>query len=161
MVGWRVRAAAGIALVSVGVLVGGNAAGAAPSCGDAVLADWEDGRIDGAYTAECYRDALASMPEDVRVYTSATDDIARARRESLTSEARSRRLSGRTPAPARADAGDAAAPALPGSTAAARALPLSVLLAGSVVVLVGIAGTTSFAAGRLRRRRLARGRAVG
>lgn len=154
MVGWRMRAA-GFALVSLlSILAGGSTAGAAPTCADVVLRDWEDGRIDGAYSAKCYREALESMPEDVRVYTSATDDIARARRDAARSSARARRLSGR-PASSAGTPADIA-PAQPAtSSPAARSLPVPVLLAGAVVVLVGVAGSTSLVAKRVRRRRLA------
>ena len=55
-----------------------GAAGAAPSCGQRVLDDWRDGRIDNTYPVACYRQALASMPEDVRVYSTAQSDITRA-----------------------------------------------------------------------------------
>jgi hypothetical protein len=53
-------------------------AGAAQSCGARVLADWRDGRIDGTYPVACYRQALAELPEDVRVYSTAQADITRA-----------------------------------------------------------------------------------
>ena len=53
-------------------------AGAAQSCASRVLADWRDGRIDQTYPVSCYRDALADLPEDVRVYSSAQTDITRA-----------------------------------------------------------------------------------
>jgi hypothetical protein len=55
-----------------------GASAAAPSCGARVLEDWRDGRIDNTYPVACYRQALASMPEDVRVYSTAQSDITRA-----------------------------------------------------------------------------------
>jgi hypothetical protein len=48
------------------------------SCGTKLLRDWSDGRIDGVYPVRCYRLALANMPEDVRVYSTAQSDIKRA-----------------------------------------------------------------------------------
>src|SRR6266511_5966880 len=64
-----------------------TAAGA--SCGDAVLADWRDnGRIDGVYAPRCYRTAVAGLPEDVRAYSSAQDDIGRALQGRLGTSAR-------------------------------------------------------------------------
>jgi hypothetical protein len=51
---------------------------AKPSCVSAVLNDWRDGRIDGAYSVGCYRAALAQLPEDLRIYSSAESDIKRA-----------------------------------------------------------------------------------
>jgi hypothetical protein len=53
-------------------------AGAATSCGSRLLDDWKDGRIDQTYPVSCYREALANLPEDVRVYSTAQNDITRA-----------------------------------------------------------------------------------
>ena len=53
-------------------------AGAASSCAARLIADWRDGRIDGTYPVACYRQALAHLPEDIRVYSSAPSDITRA-----------------------------------------------------------------------------------
>jgi hypothetical protein len=55
-----------------------GAGGAAQSCGTRVLDDWRDGRIDGTYPVACYRQALAHLPEDVRIYSTAQSDITRA-----------------------------------------------------------------------------------
>src|SRR5204863_4372465 len=56
-----------------------GAAAAKPSCASRLIADWRDGgRIDGTYPVSCYRQALAQLPEDVRVYSSAQSDITRA-----------------------------------------------------------------------------------
>jgi len=57
--------------------VGAPTAGAA-NCGTAVLKDWADGRLDRAYPVNCYQHALDAMPEDMRSYTSASEDIKRA-----------------------------------------------------------------------------------
>jgi hypothetical protein len=48
------------------------------SCASAVLNDWRDGRIDGTYSVACYQAALAQLPEDLRIYSSAESDIKRA-----------------------------------------------------------------------------------
>jgi hypothetical protein len=48
------------------------------SCASALLKDWRDGRIDGTYSVDCYRTALAQLPEDLRIYSSAESDIKRA-----------------------------------------------------------------------------------
>jgi len=55
-----------------------TADGAAAPCGQAVLGDWADGSIDGVYPTDCYLAAIDALPEDVRMYTSAEDDITRA-----------------------------------------------------------------------------------
>jgi hypothetical protein len=47
-------------------------------CGAAVLKDWADGKLDHRYPIRCYQDALNRMPEDMRSYTTAPDDIQRA-----------------------------------------------------------------------------------
>jgi hypothetical protein len=47
----------------------------AASCWQRLIDDWRDGRIDNVYPLSCYRDALAKMPEDLRVYGSAENDI--------------------------------------------------------------------------------------
>jgi len=65
-------AAAGIAAATPAA-----AAGAAP-CAERLIEDWSDGRIDGTYDPACYRDALAALPEDVRTYSTAQDDITAA-----------------------------------------------------------------------------------
>jgi hypothetical protein len=64
--------------MSLTALVLAGSAGAAQSCGTRVLDDWRDGRIDGTYPVQCYRQALADLPEDVRVYSTAQSDITRA-----------------------------------------------------------------------------------
>ena len=47
-------------------------------CASSLFSDWRDGRIDGTYSVACYRTALAHLPEDVRIYSSAESDIKRA-----------------------------------------------------------------------------------
>ena len=60
------------------LLVVSEPASAQTSCGTRLLRDWSDGRIDGVYPVRCYRLALANMPEDVRIYSTAESDIKRA-----------------------------------------------------------------------------------
>ena len=73
--GFRLLLAMGFGLIA---LAATGTAGAAQSCGSRLLDDWRDGRIDGTYPVACYRQALAHMPEDVRVYSTAQADITRA-----------------------------------------------------------------------------------
>jgi hypothetical protein len=80
-----------VALVACGALGFGTSAASASACGDRVVADWIDGRIDGVYPLRCYDEAVADLPEDVRVYSSAVDDISRAL------QARVHSVAGRTP----------------------------------------------------------------
>ena len=78
-------------------------AAAAKPCWQRLIDDYSDGRIDRTYPVACYSQALAHLPEDVRVYSSAEDDIHRAL---LTSAARKQRATRTTaearPAPAAA-----------------------------------------------------------
>jgi hypothetical protein len=47
-------------------------------CWKRLLNDWYDGRIDRAYPLRCYQEAIANLPEDVKVYADAEADIRRA-----------------------------------------------------------------------------------
>ena len=72
------RALFAVAAIAASVAVAPAPAGAS-SCSNAVVADWRDnGRIDKTYPPECYRAAVDTLPEDVRVYSSAQNDISRA-----------------------------------------------------------------------------------
>jgi hypothetical protein len=73
----RIRLLVAVAVGLLALAVTG-AAGASQSCGSRLLDDWRDGRIDNTYSVACYRQALAQMPEDVRVYSTAQADITRA-----------------------------------------------------------------------------------
>ena len=56
----------------------GSSAASTPDCATRLLKDWRDGRIDRIYPVDCYRQALSSLPEDLRIYSSAESDITRA-----------------------------------------------------------------------------------
>jgi hypothetical protein len=73
---FRLLFAAVVSLVVLGCITG--TAAAKPSCASRLLEDWKDGRIDQTYPVACYRQALADLPEDVRVYSTAQTDITRA-----------------------------------------------------------------------------------
>jgi hypothetical protein len=62
----------------VGSLARPLAATAATPCWKTLLTDWYDGRIDNTYPLHCYTQALNHLPPDVKIYSSAHDDIARA-----------------------------------------------------------------------------------
>src|SRR5881227_4458251 len=55
----------------------GNATAKAP-CWKTLLNDWFDGRIDNTYPVHCYHEAINKLPEDVRDYSQARDDLSRA-----------------------------------------------------------------------------------
>jgi hypothetical protein len=83
--GRLLAAAAAVALVAaigsaVVLATGGSRAATAvrTTCATRLLRDWADGRIDGTYPVSCYRAALKSLPTDLRVYSSAPDDLRQA-----------------------------------------------------------------------------------
>jgi hypothetical protein len=169
-----VQACARIALVAVlGLLAAGPAAGAGRPCGEAVLADWEaDGRIDGSYPPRCHREALRALPEDVRAYSTAVEDITRAMHARIGAEARDggnegntalgarpgggsdgmRRMSAREPQekePAETTGGLAGALAT-GVPTLGESLPLPLVLAAALLLLLGLAGSSRLIARGLR-----------
>jgi|SRR5919204_3028887 hypothetical protein len=130
-----------------------------PDCAAKVLKDWSDGRLDQIYPVRCYQSALDRMPDDMRSYTTAPDDIRRA----LLARLRDARLHERsTPSGRKARATRApsqAAPrttrrvprrealssaALPASTPTGIPLPLVVLAAvGALLLTVGGVGVAT------------------
>jgi hypothetical protein len=66
-----------MALVA-GLLLAAALAGRASAgtpCWKQVLNDWSNGRPIGHYRIHCYRDAIRNLPEDLRDYSNAADDI--------------------------------------------------------------------------------------
>jgi len=63
------------ALVLSASAYGGSAR---PDCAAAVLDDWTKGTLGSGYAPDCYEQALDALPEDLRAYTTAADDITRA-----------------------------------------------------------------------------------
>jgi hypothetical protein len=81
---WSVVATAFVSLL----LVASSPAGAAAPCAEQIIDDWADNAvIDGTYPVRCYRDALASLPDDLLNYSSAADDIDRALQARLQGQA--------------------------------------------------------------------------
>ena len=56
----------------------GYGSAGSPACATAVLDDWTKGTLGSGYAPDCYEAAIDSLPEDLRAYTTAADDIARA-----------------------------------------------------------------------------------
>jgi hypothetical protein len=116
------------------------------ACGRAVLADWSDGRIDRQHRANCYLAAIDVLPEDLRAYTSAEEDIVRALQASSAGrsrlapqqEAGTRQLAA-TPEPLDGTSGSTLDD-----------VPPALMLVGSVAVVLGVAALGAFAARRLR-----------
>jgi hypothetical protein len=128
---------------------------AATGCGPAVLKDWADGKLDRTYPVKCYHDALDAMPEDMRSYTTASDDIQRA----LLARLRATRthhgaLRGRAARKVMAAPRTTAREALSaaGVTTRATGIPLPLI----VIAVVGLALLLAGSAGLLGRFRAAR-----
>ncbi len=70
-------------------------------CATAVLDDWTRGTLGSGYSPDCYERAIDALPEDLRAYSTATDDITRAgiaaSRDAGTASRTARRLA-ETPA---------------------------------------------------------------
>jgi hypothetical protein len=125
-------------------VVANSAAAAGPGCAQTVIKDWASGGLKGSYPVRCYRQALAALPEDVRIYSSAPDDIRHALDARLASQSKAvRKVAGveeaRAASPERRDEnGDA--------------VPTPLLLAGSLaLVLAGLSGAGALLLRRLRR----------
>jgi hypothetical protein len=147
LTGGRERLARSRACVAVFVLLIGSAAAlalpapgiAAAPCWRQVIADWsKDGRIDGTYAVTCYRAAVKQLPEDLRAYSSAPDDIDRALLERRTSRDRVQALGAAPPA--------AVSTGTAGRSGLAVLLPSLAGMVGAVAVVLWLL--------RVRRRRL-------
>ena len=130
-----------LAVAALAVLAFAGIASAAPSRGDcaaSVLDDWTSGSLGSGYSPECYEQALDALPEDLRAYTTAADDITRAaisanRNADVRTGQQSRQLADTPPA------GDEL-----------RAFPTEVALLGGFLAVLLAAG---LAAALVRRRR--------
>jgi hypothetical protein len=69
--------------------VSASPASAATPCWKLLLNDWYDGTISNVYPIHCYHDAIKHLPTDIKVYSSAADDINRAMRQAINGEKRS------------------------------------------------------------------------
>jgi hypothetical protein len=74
-----IAVAVAVGLLAVLAAAGPAAAAKKPSCAEQVVADWYDnGRVDYLYPLHCYREAIKSLPPDVKDYSSAKEEIERA-----------------------------------------------------------------------------------
>jgi hypothetical protein len=72
------------ATVAAALFLTPAAAGAGEPCWKRVVADWAaDEAVDRSYPTSCYREAILKLPEDLRAYSSAPEDIQRALQMSL------------------------------------------------------------------------------
>jgi len=66
----------------VALSVGASVAAAKSACARQILNEWADNRqISTTYPLHCYREAIAAVPEDLRVYTDIEEDILAARQQ--------------------------------------------------------------------------------
>ena len=74
-----VRLVVGLGLAWAAVSPAAAEAGSRDACAQRVIRDWyTDGRVDRTYPIGCYRAAIRALPEDMRAYTNASQDIQRA-----------------------------------------------------------------------------------
>jgi hypothetical protein len=158
-----------LGLVVLSLLAAGPAS--ASACGDKVIDDWYDGRIDGTYALPCYDDAVEQLPRDLRDYSSAPDDIMRALQAAMRGE---KAPPNRDPAPGGPPPGDdpagpadpedpddpddpapadtVAAPTDTGSSASSVPVPLLVLAGLALLLIAG--GSAGYIVRRLQARRI-------
>lgn len=128
------RIAFAIVSVSLAFLaLGASPAMAAPDCAVAVIDDWAQGTLESAYPLECYDAAIDALPEDLRAYTTAANDISRAATTANRTDAPTRELA-----------------STPVTTTSASSFPVTVALLGAFVILLSASGV---AASVVRRRR--------
>jgi hypothetical protein len=72
------RLAALLVALCAALAVFATPAPAATPCWKLLLNDWYDGTISNVYPIPCYHQAIAHLPTDIKVYSSAADDINRA-----------------------------------------------------------------------------------
>jgi hypothetical protein len=126
------RAACGASALLAAVALAPATASAEEACWQKLVTDWSDGAISNLYPISCYRQALENMPEDVRLYSSASDDINRA----LSGRVVSRSLSG-------SSANGASAPAV-AAVSADGSSGTPFVLAGSLAALLVLGGAAGF-----------------
>jgi hypothetical protein len=102
------------------------------ACADAILEDWTQGMLEPTYPADCYDEAIDALPDDLRAYTTAADDISRVAVEAGR-ETPVRRLASTSSA-----------------DTSVRAFPVEIVFLG---VLVAALAATGLGAALLRRRR--------
>jgi hypothetical protein len=142
--GRRTWAALAISIAVLTVFAGcAYPVAAKPACADAVLDDWTRGTLDSTHPQDCYDAAIEALPEDLRSYTSAADDISRVAISASRSERALAAAEGAEHEP-RQLAG--AAPSGDG----VRTMPLPVVLLTATVLVLAACGT---AASFVRRRR--------
>ena len=147
------------ALAAVLALAVAAPAAAGSGCAAAVIKDWRTAHLHTNYAPECYRQALAELPEDIRIYSTATDDINRALIASLAKKATTASTSKvgavkgvvRTLATTKSSNAVRKEAARAAADPSARAVPTTVLVFGAAALVLVAAASASVVARRLRR----------
>jgi hypothetical protein len=150
-----------VAAILAGLFAFTAPARAASGCAAAVIRDWDNGHLDASYAPACYREALSALPEDIRIYSSAENDINRALIASLAKKSTSTRkakLGGvkgivRTLASAEGANGVQARAAQAAADPSASAVPVIVLVFAAGALVLVSAASISVVARRVRRAR--------
>lgn len=150
-----VAAVLGIAALSVGAPV----AAAKAACWRQILNEWVDNRqISTTYPLHCYREAIAHVPEDLRVYTDIEQDILAARQQAVRSQnLREPAVSGGTSQAQRRREPDADLFTQGFDKLGpdnADSMPLPLLILGGLALLLVAAGAVGLASRRFRTRRV-------
>jgi hypothetical protein len=143
-------------LLVLALAMGGPASAAKP-CWRVILDDWTDNtRLDGTYSIECYNEALANIPGDLKDYTDAYDQIANARQDALRGDD-DRRLSGPAAAGSDNDPGDSdgglIGDLLGIGSGDSGSIPLPLIILGALAGLLMAAGGAGLLARKLQARR--------
>jgi hypothetical protein len=147
--GRRITTALAVSVTAVIAVTGcGYPVASKPACADAVLKDWTNGSLGAEYAQDCYYAAIEALPEDLRSYTSAAEDIERAATEANRADGPVALRRGESSARRLSDA--RMSPGVATSADGLRAFPLAVGLLGVALVVLGVGGV---AASVLRRRR--------
>jgi hypothetical protein len=141
---------AALTLLFLALAMGAPASAAKP-CWRVILDDWTDNtNLDGTYSIDCYDQALANIPGDLRDYTDAYDQIANARQDALQDD---RRTSG-VGAGGSDDPGDSDGGVIVGAGSGdSGSIPLPLIILGALAGLLMAAGGAGLLARKLQARR--------
>jgi hypothetical protein len=150
-----------IVALLLAALAGAAPAAAAkkPNCGEQVVADWYDnGRVDYLYPLHCYREAIKSLPPDVKDYSSAKEEIERALQDAANRPpvTKPTRISGTPgtgptatePTGTEGDETSAAGGGNGPDTAGPSSVPIPLIVLGGLSVLLLAAGSAGYLARR-------------
>ena len=150
------------ALAALALGVAAPPAAAKTSCARQIIEQWVDvHRIDSTYPLHCYREAIAHVPEDLRVYTGIVDDILSARQKASRSNVR--RPTAFDPSAIKSAKKQAAKDPSPAlfkqafdklGSRNADAVPLPLLILAGLSLLLIAAGAAGLVARRLRARKV-------